>query len=297
MSEDCIEIGNMQAFLDGEMSPRETAAVTGHTATCYNCAQLLAEAEEENVVAFSALDRELDTLVPTQRLWTRISDSIELEKERVSVWNRLYNFISVNIATPSFAAAAGVLLVFGLAFVVVTMDRGSIDSTVETVASSTGPSVINLLVAPPATGDNNFSGANQGESKPFAKVESSNHSPEKLKQLVRNANFTQKNSTPRPEYLRYEYLPGEESYIKTIGELERNTVAQNASLKAGGQVAYQRDLAVVEDSIKKMKDVVKKNPNNQSARQVLYSAYQDKIDLLNSAAQRDELMASLEYRQ
>lgn len=295
MSKDCIEIGNIQAFLDGELSPRETAAVTGHTATCNNCAQLLGEAEEENVLAFSALDRELDTLVPTQRLWTRISDSIELEKERVSVWNRLYNFISVNIATPSFAAAAGVLLVFGLAFVVVTMDRGSVVSTVETVASSTGPSVI-TFVAPPTSRVNDTT-ASENETRSVAQVTSSNHSPEKLKQLVTNANFKRNVTAPRAEYLNYEYLPGEESYIKTIGELERNTVAQNASLKAGGQVAYQRDLAVVEDSIKKMKDVVKKNPNNQSARQVLYSAYQDKIDLLNSAVQRDELMASLEYRQ
>jgi hypothetical protein len=294
MSKDCIEIGNIQAFLDGELSSRETATVTAHTAICSNCAQLLAEAEEENVLAFSALDRELDTLVPTQRLWTRISDSIELEKERVSVWNRLYNFVAVNIATPSFAAAAGVLLVFGLAFAVVTMDRGVIDTPAETVASSSGPGVI-TFVAPPVAGNNNLTAAKEDETKPIAQVASSNHSPEKLKRLVSNANFVQKNAGPRPEYLTY--LPGEESYIKTIGELERNTVAQNASLKAGGQVAYQRDIAVVEDSIKKMKDVVKKNPNNQSARQVLYSAYQDKIDLLNSAAQRDELMASLEYRQ
>ncbi len=293
MSKDCIEIGNIQAFLDGELSPRETAAVTGHTATCHNCAQLLAESEEENVLAFSALDRELDTLVPTQRLWTRISDSIELEKERVSVWNRLYNFITVNIATPSFAAAVGVLLVFGLAFAVVTMDRDPVDTTVA-ISPIAGPDVL-TFVAPPVAGDSDTI-EKESETKPV-QVVSSNHSPEKLKQLVTNAKFTEKNSRPKAEYLNYEYLPGEESYIKTIGELERNTAAQNASLKAGGQVAYQRDIAVVEDSIKKMKNVVKKNPRNQSARQVLYSAYQDKIDLLNSAAQRDELMASLEYRQ
>lgn len=295
MSKDCIEIGNIQAFLDGELSPGETANVTAHTAICSNCAQLLAEAEEENVLAFSALDRELDTLVPTQRLWTRISDSIELEKERVSIWNRLYNFVTVNIVTPSFAAAAGVLLVFGLAFAVVTMETGTDDSG--TTVATTAPSSVIKLAVPPTAGDNNVTAPTENGTKHVPQVVSSNHSPEKLKQLVTNAKFTERNSRPKAEYLNYEYLPGEESYIKTIGELERNTVAQNASLKAGGQVAYQRDIAVVEDSIKKMKDVVKKNPNNQSARQVLYSAYQDKIDLLNSVAQRDELMASLEYRQ
>ena len=293
MSKDCIEIGNIQAFLDGELSPRETAAVTGHTATCHNCAQLLAEAEEENVLAFSALDRELDTLVPTQRLWTRISDSIELEKERVSVWNRLYNFIVVILVTSSLGAAAGVVLVFGLAFAVVTMDRGQGETTNDSAEVPTKTEV--TFIAPPVGGNIDNGSTNQNVSlpaKPQPQFASSNHSPDELKRIVKR-----QDSTPRPEYLKYEYLPGEESYIKTIGELERNTVAQNASLKAGGQVAYQRDLAVVDDSIKKMKDVVRKNPRNQSARQVLYSAYQDKIDLLNSAAQRDELMASLEYRQ
>jgi hypothetical protein len=51
-------------------------------------------------------------------------------------------------------------------------------------------------------------------------------------------------------------------------------------------------MAVVNDAIRKMKDVVKKNPKNQSAKQVLYSSYQNKIDLLNSVAEREELMAS-----
>ncbi len=60
------------------------------------------------------------------------------------------------------------------------------------------------------------------------------------------------------------------------------------------RVSFERDLAVVDDSIKKMKDVVRKNPKNQAAKQVLYSSYQNKIDLLNSIAEREELMASMQ---
>ena len=65
-------------------------------------------------------------------------------------------------------------------------------------------------------------------------------------------------------------------------------------MKASSQVAYARDMALVDDSITKMREVVRKNPRNQAAKQILYSAYQDKIDLLKSSAQRDELMASLQ---
>ena len=90
------------------------------------------------------------------------------------------------------------------------------------------------------------------------------------------------------------YLPGEESYVKTISELKQNVDSQKDSVMTpSSRVSYERDMAVVNDSINRMRDVVKKNPRNQAARQVLYSSYQDKIDLLNSVAQREELMASL----
>ncbi|PYT00558.1 MAG: hypothetical protein DMF63_08310 [Acidobacteria bacterium] len=90
------------------------------------------------------------------------------------------------------------------------------------------------------------------------------------------------------------YLPGEESYVRTISDLKQNVDAQKDSVMTpSSRVSYERDMAVVNDSIKRMRDAVKKNPRNQAARQVLYSSYQNKIDLLNSVSQREELMASL----
>ena len=116
-----------------------------------------------------------------------------------------------------------------------------------------------------------------------------------LKKIVTYANY--KESGPKRVDVvpaSAQYLPGEESYIKTINELEQGVTAQNAGMKASSQVAYARDMALVDDSITKMREVVRKNPRNQAAKQILYSAYQDKIDLLKSSAQRDELMASLQ---
>jgi hypothetical protein len=42
-----------------------------------------------------------------------------------------------------------------------------------------------------------------------------------------------------------------------------------------------------------MRAEVKKDPRNASAKQVLYSSYQNKIDLLNSISQKGELVAGL----
>ena len=44
--------------------------------------------------------------------------------------------------------------------------------------------------------------------------------------------------------------------------------------------AFERDLAMTDDAIKKMKKEVKRNPNDEAAKQVLRASYQNKIDLL-----------------
>jgi hypothetical protein len=90
------------------------------------------------------------------------------------------------------------------------------------------------------------------------------------------------------------YLPGEESYVKTIASLSQSVADQkDTAMRPSERIAYERDMAVVNDSIKRMREEVRKNPKNDSAKQVLYSSYQNKVDLLNSVAQREELVATL----
>jgi len=89
-------------------------------------------------------------------------------------------------------------------------------------------------------------------------------------------------------------LPGEESYLKTIASLSKTVETQkDTAMRPSERVAYERDMAMVNDSIARMRQEVKRNPKNDSAKQVLYSSYQNKIDLLSSVSQKGELMASL----
>jgi anti-sigma factor RsiW len=85
MKDNCLDIGIIQAFLDCELDQAETARVSGHISMCNDCAVLLAQAEDESSMVFSALEREFNTLVPTQRLWNKINDSIETERETPAV--------------------------------------------------------------------------------------------------------------------------------------------------------------------------------------------------------------------
>jgi hypothetical protein len=313
MNGKCFEIGTIQAFLDGETEPEVTLRVTNHIAACDRCATALAEAEEETSVVFATLDREMNTLVPTQRLWSRINETIEGERNRSGLWNRFLGLISAAIANPSMSAAFGVLVIVGLATAVLTLNPGVSNLNQERRASDAIPAPApNAQPAPPpivsiaTTGSNDLiasgsdSNANQAPSSTL--VKETNYSPEKLRKLVVNANYNVKRETIKSQNAYFTpdassapgYLPGEESYVKTIAELRQNVDGQKDTvLPPSSRVSYERDMAVVDDSIKKMRQVVKKNPRNQAAKQVLYSSYQDKIDLLNSVAQREDLVASL----
>lgn len=299
MNGKCLDIGTIQAFLDGETRPEEAVKISDHVADCDACTILLAQAEEENSLVFSVLDREMNTLVPTQRLWNRINAEIADEKSHSSFWQRFLGSISASLGSPSFAGAAGILLFAGMLSVVWLNWPGSTpgNGTVEVASGS-----LQIPTAPlPESPEEHIAITSSepdlpagSETKP--KVEVTNYSADEIKRMVTTANHIERG--PKKTYVipaaSPRYLPGEESYIKTIEELQQSITAQNASMKASGQVAFQRDLAVVDDAIVKMRKVVQKNPRNQAARQILYSSYQDKIDLLKSSAQRDELMASLQ---
>jgi hypothetical protein len=308
MMEKCYDIGTIQAFLDGELSHDLTQKVTRHIALCDDCAASFAEAEEETAFAFSALEREFDTLVPTHRLWTKINDSIVEEKSHSSVWQRFLDSVSILLSNPSMTVAAGVLIVFGIFAVSLITQNDPADGTVASIENQ-APSGIAApfdSVNSHARNDVNDSFNSPGLTtasgdapKVYAAAKRDDfRRNSSVRNLAVNAKHTRK-IQPKVEDRRlaaetFEYLPGEESYLKTIASLSQTVENQKDSvLRPSMRVSFERDLAVVSDAIDKMKKEVRKNPRNESAKQVLYSSYQNKIDLLNSVAERNELMASL----
>src|SRR4051794_20114555 len=107
MNTNCLDIGIIQAFLDGELPVEEVTRVSDHIGSCDSCAIMLTEAEEENSIVFPAMAREMDSMVPTQRLWARINDSIEVEKAAAPWYQKLYGILATGLASPSIAIAAG----------------------------------------------------------------------------------------------------------------------------------------------------------------------------------------------
>jgi hypothetical protein len=299
MMEKCFDEGTLQAFLDNELPTELSQAVARHIVDCDPCAGLLAEVDEEPAFAFAALEQEFNTLVPTQRLWTKINESIEIQHRKRSFWQNILTFVSgLSLTNPHVVAFASLLLIVGVVSALIIFKKDNIapnsvavtkapisnDSTAK-IESTTPP--VEDTVAPVTTGNT----PSKNTANPQYRVEKTNFVEPNRRPLER---VEPRRDEIQPQRAVSQYLDGEESYVSTIARLEK-TVDENKDevLKPSARFSYEKDLAVVNDTITKMKKEVKKNPKNEDAKQVLFSSYQNKIELLNSVTQRGELMASM----
>jgi len=296
MHSEHFDIGTIQAFLDGELSHERVDRFSSHLEACDNCALMLSEAEEESAIVFPALEREFNSLVPTQRLWNKINDSIAIEKQNAPFWKKAWGYVSIAFASPSITAMAGMLIVFGLVAVLWMGRSQQIQTTSEVAAVSRPAMTVNSApqITTASVGQPTAQDPKPGDtvSEPLRasgpRVERASYQPEARRTVATPAVY-KINVNPNENG-----LPGEESYLKTIASLSKTVETQkDTAMRPSERVAYERDMAMVNDSIARMRQEVKRDPKNDSAKQVLYSSYQNKIDLLSSVSQKGELMASL----
>lgn len=289
MKLDCLDIGTIQSFLDGELANAEKIRVSTHVSVCDSCAAMLAQADDESAIVFPALAREFDTLVPTQRLWNRINESIAAEKQHASVWEKVYAFFVATFASPSITVAAGLLIVAGV-FGILVINRAPAPTSVAVSEATTPrfdpPAFVTTAVP------QNFDDLEETSPASTTSVRGERAS---FRTESHRPNIQPAVNRAQPAAISTaDYMPGEESYVKTIVNLSRTVDEQKAGgvLRPSQRIAYERDMAVVDDAISKMRAALKRNPKNESAKQILYSSYQNKIDLLNAVAQKEELIAS-----
>lgn len=302
MKEKCLDIGTIQAFLDGELPSGLSDNAARHLSACDRCALQLTQAEEETAVVFSALEKEFNALVPTQRLWAKINDSIQ--EQRKSFWQPILAFFK----NPTVGAFAAFLVVFGLFVAYLSLrtadstDYAAVNEAKKTVA------VKNVSVSVPVKSAEGENPANEPETVVAASSTEKKDKENNKNYRVVTANFDEKeikrktaepilpnqDFKPKSQPASYEYIPGEQSYIKTIASLEKTIDGSKEEvLNASAQFNFARNIAVVDDAINKLRAEVKKNPGNETARQLLMTSYQNKVDLLNSVAEKTELMASI----
>ncbi|MBS1796773.1 MAG: zf-HC2 domain-containing protein [Acidobacteria bacterium] len=290
--EKCFDEGTLQAFLDNELTPELSQRVARHVAACDPCAELLAEVEEETALVFEALEQEINVLVPTQRLWTKINETIETENRQRSLWHRLTAFVKgLSLLHPQVIAFGSLLLIVGVVSALIVIkpenragELANIRSSVPAVTvSQSNPSVDEPPVDTPVP-----AAAPKIASESAPRAVNANYVPRESNQRV----IEKKEPGVQPR--APQFLDGEETYVRTIARLEK-TVDSNKDevMKPSARFSYEKNLAVVNDTISKMKREVRRNPKNDDAKQILFASYQNKIELLNSVTQRSELMASM----
>ena len=302
MIEKCFDEGIIQAFLDGELPTDTLENVARHTAMCPNCSLLLQQAEEESAFAFSALDMEFNTLVPTERIRTSLYEAIsQIEKPRESFWTRIFG-AGFSFSNPSIVAFASLVLVIGL-FTTLYINREG-QNTGDGIVASQQPSITSVAVKSQPVVNESVKATNEIAVNQMAVDKPAvSEQPTFQKAIYRPGRPAADNPGPkirggsnidnRPTN-NIPVLLGEESYIKTIATLTESVNSRKDTvMRPSERVAFESDLAVVDDAIKKMRAEIRRNPKNEAAKQVLRSSYQSKIDLLNSVAEKTELMATL----
>ncbi|HEU4933589.1 MAG TPA: zf-HC2 domain-containing protein [Pyrinomonadaceae bacterium] len=280
----CLDEAKLQSYFDGELSLNMMESVTSHLASCVTCAAAARELEEESALVMSALAAEFETSVPTERLRERIDAAVLGDRLAVAevaqktpglaaFFSGLLNFGTQR--TLGYASLA-VVMAFAAIFVVVKLK-----STPDTsVVNNTQPQQTVAVVNQPAeTGSKAPSPVSTEPTEIPApqKATSGNATKGKYQQVK----YTQ---SAAPKQAPVKLLPGERSYLQTIARLDSTIKSNQKSMRPSLQVEYQRNLAVVDRAIAATRSAAKSNPNDPDAADFMFSAYQSKVDLLNTIA-------------
>ena len=281
---ECLQEEVLQSYLDGELHERRMEQVAVHLASCITCSDLAQQLELENSVLSAALAPEFETAVPSERLRQRIdaaigSARIEAAAGTASSGNARWLSSLSDLFTFRPQRALGyaslVLIVgFGLMMGLMrwqTVPTSSPDSLVATASPAPSPEP---TAAPPV---NNVPPSSE-----------TNPSKGTVPKDRRRGSAIAERTTSGPNERvanHVKLLPGERSYLQTIAQLDSTIKSDKGRMKPDVQAEYQRNLAFVDRTLAVARTAAKSNPNDPDATEFMFSAYQSKVDLLNTVAQ------------
>ena len=294
-----LDEATTQSYIDGELSAPDFLRAEHHLQHCADC-RVAIDAAQAEMNQFYACFGEESQIVPTEILRARIEHTIgessatphaaaSVARPGTSLAERLGALFSFGFATPAFAACAVVIAAFLATLLYVVNERQENEIVRETA---------NIGIERQAEIENPTT-SNSTSQNVRANVEVLNESlsPSPLRrngegnQIVRNPAANRRPHSPTSTQARanreerFAFLPGERSYLETIAAL--TAVIENghhARLDPSLQTEYERNLAVVDRAIAETRLAARERPNETEPAQLLYVAYQSKIDLLSAVA-------------
>jgi hypothetical protein len=295
-----LDEATTQSYIDGELSAQEFLRAEEHLQHCTDCRAEIDAAQAEMNQFYTCFGEE-SQIVPTEILRTRIEHAISessaqpratalIARPGRSLPERLRALFSFGFATPAFAACAVVVAAFlGTLFYVVNerqeneVGRETASSGIERQAATQSPAN-SSPVSQTASANNAVLNGSSSAPRPRRNGEGN--------QIVRNQAANRRPSSPAPTQPRaanreeqFAFLPGERSYLETIAALTAVIeTGHHARLDPSLQSEYERNLAVVDRAIAVTRLAARERPNETEPAQLLYVAYQSKIDLLSAVA-------------
>jgi hypothetical protein len=280
----CLDEGILQSYFDGELSSDRMESVTAHLASCLNCSAVARELESENNLVATALAAEFDLSVPTERLRQRVDAAVaglqpvtaqpETCSGLRSWFQALSDLFSFSPQRAFGYAGLVVVLAFATIFAVIHWRQTPTASPNEKAATESNGSPTNssvAIVTPP----------------PEIRITPvSNSGPANTGILAKRNRPVKSRLTPDNQGVaRVKLMPGERSYLKTIAALD-STIKSKGSrpMRPALQAEYERNLALVDRALAVTRTAAKNNPNDPDAAEFMFSAYQSKVDLLNTVA-------------
>lgn len=261
----CIDEGTLQAWFDGELAADKAASVAAHLNGCFQCAEKARSVDSENLVVSEALANVFAAAIPTERLRQRVETAVTAFHEasmptvrQTRAHGPLGFFASLRpLAYVSIAAA--ILLAGFLGFVYLKKDR-----------------------AAPGTARNDSSSVRPAISKePAAQPEVRPPSVPRKSKTVRGPKTVSRNQAYEADVRSLSWQ--ERQYDYAISKLNEAIKVQ-PPLRPSLQVEYEYNMAVINNEIATSRDAARRNPNDPQAAQLVLTAYQSKVDLMNQIA-------------
>lgn len=289
MSE-CLGEEILQSYLDGELSQGNLQNVTSHLASCLTCETVAQELAWENNVVAAALAPEFEASVPTARLRQRIDAAMSAEGSvnpgalkvatipKLRSWLQSVSDIFTTAPQRAFGYA-GLMAVLTFAAIFAVVQRlnfqptprnqdiaATLKSGVDSVRNGSTPNPVSVT-APPRDRIETGVTVAAGSRRP--------------------RNFSARaalSPTTAAAAHHVKLLPGERSYLQTIAQLDSTIKLDRGGMKPALQAEYERNLAFVDRALAAARTAAKNNPNDPDAAEFMFSAYQSKVDLLNTVA-------------
>ena len=298
MKELCLTEEVLQQFVDGELAPERLERAASHLSQCAACTNLLGEVEQETALLSEAFAPELGLSVPTARLRERLDAAIaDLEPQRAfagsapAVRSRVGDWLRAlsSVFTPQRGLAfAGLAAVMVFASIVALIQLRQERDAKGTVAATTGAEMQSPSTVAPVT---------QGDEQLTAPVKDApsiaeGRRPQPPRRAVAPKLGNNSNAVARsqpqvapPAPVPTKLLPGEKSYLEAIATLTEAIETNNqVTLKPTVRADFERSLAVVDQAIATTRMEAKRNPADRDAAEFMFTAYQNKIELLSAVA-------------